>query len=353
MSDYSRNVTNPYYSIISGKDFWGGSDPIRVIIIIYIILSLIFNLINFTVIGVTIKIKKKVFPIALWVMLTVLLMNFIHTFTYFYEWVIKNGVDIKNVKIGEDNNVNVGALLTGNPKHLFGCYTQGFFLIFSSISQDFLINIFFYLVNSSNFNESYAKIGVGVLGFALPFLFTLILGIVGGIGLNDRFCYVKKFNINFKTVDNEEYTVYSYYSGFQAGVIIVYLIRVFNFFATVYFLIKIWNYVNQSNQPKSYLFKSVFIPFIQLFTIGIGVIYRFINMASPKISAQLSGTYLILNTCDGVLFPIAFALQNNIFSQIKKLYSNEKENNNSEGGDGPIEFIERKNEDEEETPTSS
>ena len=346
MYDYSRNLTNPYYSIFSWKDFWGGTDSIRIIIIIYIILSFILNLIIFTVIGLTIKIKKKIFPIALWVMLTVLLMNFIHTFTYLYQWVIKKGIDPFHVTIHENNTVEVGALLTGNPKHLFGCYTQGFFLIFSSISQDFLINIFFYLVNSSIFNEFYSKLGILTLGFILPFIFTLILGLIGGIGLNDKFCYVKKFNIEFETIDNKEYVKYSYYNPFQVAVIIVYLIRVVNFIATVYFLVKIVNYVNQSNQPKLYLFKSVFIPLIQLFTIGIGVIYRFINIVSPEISIKLSGAYLILNTCDGVLFPIAFALQNNIFSQIKKLLSDEKDN--QDGGDGPIEFIERKMEDDEE-----
>ena len=62
MSNYEKNVTNPYYSISSVKDFFGGTDPIRVVIIIYIFLSFILNAINFIVIGLTIKIKKKSFP---------------------------------------------------------------------------------------------------------------------------------------------------------------------------------------------------------------------------------------------------------------------------------------------------
>lgn len=337
-----KNVTNPYYSISSVKDFFGGTDPIRLVIIIYIFLSFILNLINFIVIGLTIKIKKKIFPIALWVMLSVLLMNFIHTFTYFFEWVIKKGVYKVKVKV-KKNYVKVGALLTGNPKNISACKIQGFLLIFSSISQDFLINIFFYLVNSSKFNEFYSELAIIILGFVFPFIFTLILELVGAIGLNDKFCYVKKFEYNIIN-DNVDYY---YFKNFQLWVIIVYSIRVLNFIITVYFLIKILSYVKKENQPRLYIFKSIFIPIIQLFTIGIGVLYRFINLISSDISARLSGTYLILNTVDGVLFPIGFALQNNIFGQIKRLIYGEDENKKDDKEE-TIEIMEKKEENEED-----
>ena len=341
MSYDPKDVRNPYYSIRSVKDFFGGTDPIRIVIIAYIFLSFILNGINFIVIGLTIKIKKKVFPIALWVMLAVLLMNFIHTFTYFFEWVIKK--DIKCVKVPiKRNNVKVGGLLTGNPKNFSACKIQGFLLIFSSISQDFLINIFFYLVNSSKFNEFFAELAIIILGLVFPFIFTLILELVGAIGLNDQFCYVKKFN--FK-IYNNNFVQYEYFEGFQVWVIIVYSVRVLNFIATVYFLTKILSYVKKENQPRLYIFKSIFIPIIQLFTIGIGVLYRFINLISSKTSASLSGTYLVLNTIDGVLFPIGFALQNNIFIQIKRLIYGEDENKKDDKEES-IEIIEKRNEDE-------
>ena len=341
--DLEKNVTNPYYSINSVKDFFGGTDPIRIVIIIYIFLSFILNGINFIVIGLTIKIKKKVFPIALWVMLSVLLMNFIHTFSYFFEWVIKEGVSKVEVKIKVDR-VEVGALLTGNPKNISACKIQGFLLIFSSISQDFLINIFFYLVNSSQFNEFYSELAIIILGLVFPFIFTLILELVGAIGLNDQFCYVKKFD--YTIYDN--FVKYCYFEGFQPWVIIVYSIRVLNFIATVYFLIKILSYVKQENKPRLYIFKSIFIPIIQLFTIGIGVLYRFINLISSNASAQLSGTYLILNTVDGVLFPIGFALQNSIFGQIKRLIYGGDENKKDDKEE-TIEIMEKREEDEDDS----
>ena len=336
------NVTNPYYSIINGKNFFGGTDPIRIVIIIYIFLSFILNTIIFITIGLSIKLKRKGFPLATWVMLSVLLMNFIHTFTYFYEWVITKDVSTATVNINHKYDATIGALLTGNPKNMAGCYTQGFFLIFSSISQDFLINIFFYLVDSSQINEFYSKLAVLILGIVIPFIFTIILQIAGGIGLNDKFCYVKKFKFKIE----QDIVKYEYYGNFQLFVILVYFVRVLNFIASVYFLVKIWSYVNKEKKPKFYIFKTVFIPIIQLFTIGIGVIYRVINIFSPKASVNLSGPYLILNTVDGVLFPIGFILQNSIFTQIKRLTTGKEEEIPNDKG-ASIECIDKK-EDEEE-----
>jgi hypothetical protein len=278
-------------------------------------------------------------------MLGVLIMNFFHTFSYFFEWVIKTDVKTEIIKIDGDD-VNIGGLLVGNPNNFVGCLTQGFLLIFTSISQDFLINIFFYLVNSTSETieiiEKRAKLYIIILGFMFPFVFTLFLRIMGALGLNDEFCYVTKFGF---TIENNE-VKYSEFRGFQVYVMIVYLIRIVNFIFTFYFLRKIWIYVKQQKKNRIYLFKSIFIPILQLFTIGIGVLYRFINLGSKHLSVVLAGPYLILNTADGVLFPIGFALQNDIFIQLKKIIKGEdqQEIDNLEDGDNhyePMEFSDR------------
>ena len=50
-----------------------------------------------------------------------------------------------------------------------------------------------------------------------------------------------------------------------------------------------------------------------------------------------------MNTVDGVLFPIGFALQNNIFAQIKRLiYEKDKKDDKEEA----IEIMEKREEDE-------
>ena len=146
------------------------------------------------------------------------------------------------------------------------------------------------------------------------------MGVTNSLGINDRFCYVNKFDFEIK----DNIVEYKEYKPFQIVVIVVYFIRVVNFFGTVYFLKKIISYIRSRNESKLYLFKSIFIPLIQLFTIFIGVIYRVINIFSKEMSVSLSAPYLILNTSDGVLFPVGFFLQNNIWEYSKKLFSNTK-----------------------------
>lgn len=356
MCDNPKNVINPNYSINSVKDFFGGSDPIRVVIVVYIVLSFIFNTIIFVTIGFTIKLKKIQFPIATWIMLLVLLMNFFHTFTYLFEWVIKKGIETTKITI-DNNEVTVGGLLVGNPNHIFGCQLQGFLLIFTSISQDFLINLFFFLVNSTQVDNKKTKLYLIFLGIVFPFIFTLILVIVGAIGINDQFCYVKKFKYEIFQNENGESCVNYYYTNwFQPSVIIVYVVRMFNFFVTIILLKRIWSFVREKQKPTIYLFKSIFIPIIQLLTVFIGVFYRFINLINSKLSAELSGPYLILNTVDGVLFPIGFAFQNGLITQIVKLIKNEPvipDNEDIDEKDNKaLEFIPNNEANEDEGETS-
>ena len=61
-----------------------------------------------------------------------------------------------------------------------------------------------------------------ILPFAFPFILTLILLLVGALGINDRFCYVNKYKFN-KT-DNK----YELYNGFESCVTLVYAIRAIN-----------------------------------------------------------------------------------------------------------------------------
>ena len=142
----------------------------------------------------------------------------------------------------------------------------------------------------------------------------------GALGINDEFCYVNKFQ--FDIIDG--IVQYKLYGPFQLVVIIVYSIRVINFIGTIFFVKKIIAFIRKEGESKTYLFKTIFIPLIQLFTIFIGVAYRVINLLSPIASVNLSGTYLILNTSDGVLFPIGFLFQNNIFEYAKRLLSKQE-----------------------------
>ena len=340
---WKNNVTNPDYSFVSAKNFFGGTDSIRIVIIIYILISFVLNCLNFTVFFITMKKANRETPLAIWILISVLLVNFLHTFTYFFEWVIKEGVNTIKIMIDE-TEVEVGGLLAGNPRKMSACKGQGFLLIASSISQDFLINIFFYIASSSiKIKEKLIKILAVSLGFGFPFFFTLILALTGALGINDRFCYVNKFEFTIEEEGNLSYVKYREYDYFQVVVIVVYLVRVVNFFATCYFLKKIISNIRERGESKLYLFKSIFIPIIQLFTIWIGVLYRVINIFSPSASVSLAVPYLILNTVDGVLFPVGFFLQNNIWEHFKRLFSKQPQ---PEEKENLIEFTDKAKEDE-------
>ena len=178
------------YNFFSAKDFFGFNDKTRLVKIIYILISIFLNLIIIISI-VKRKIKKN--PLALWLTGNILIMNFIHTFSYLLNWV--TNLD-NEYKFEDDEDYSVGSLLIGNPKNNYSlCQIQGFLLIFGSLGQDIAINIFFYIINSS---KPPNKFLITIISFVLTYCFTfilcLILAIVKGFGINERHCYLKKFD---------------------------------------------------------------------------------------------------------------------------------------------------------------
>ena len=86
-------------------------------------------------------------------MSNILIINFVHTFSYLYEWILQNVnnnsslyIDNNGIKCVEPDCKNsdynrIGGLLVGNMDNMAACKTQAFFLVFSSLSQDIIINI--------------------------------------------------------------------------------------------------------------------------------------------------------------------------------------------------------------------
>ena len=98
------NVTNPDYSIMNARHFFGGTDPIRIVILVYIFLPLILNTLNLIVFFITMKRAKREIPLANWIMISVLIVNFIHTFSYFFEWVVKKEIDTVKIPAKKDKD---------------------------------------------------------------------------------------------------------------------------------------------------------------------------------------------------------------------------------------------------------
>jgi hypothetical protein len=321
----SKNITLPDYSLFSIESFFGGTKDIsRLIIIIYIFLSFILNILNFIIIGIK-QNRKRQMSIVIIITCSFLLINFIHTAAYLFEWVLKDDDIIQELKDENGELIDkVGGLLIGNPSNFFPCYAQAFILISSSISQDFIVNIFFYMINLAeeklrNYSLKLCLLLL-ILGFAFPIGFTLVYFFSGVLGITDKFCYVKKFN--FQIINNRvDYTFFEY---FQIWVMIIDGIRVIIFFLTLILLIIFIKYAKNENKSNLYIFKSIIIPIIQLFTIFIGVIYRLLNLSNSIKSEGIFWLYLVLNISDGVLFPLIFLVQYNIFGNLKSFYSEDR-----------------------------
>ena len=175
-TNYTQEIINGNYSFFSVVSFFGFDDGIRLIQIIYIIISFILNLIIFVILC---KRKNKKYSIALQLNSNLLIINFIHTFAYLLNWVVK--FDQAHKIWDNGKSYDIGGLLIGNPKNHFGmCLTQGFLLIFSSMSQDMFINIFFYIINKSSIiTKKNLTLLCYSLGYFCPFLYALIHLIFG------------------------------------------------------------------------------------------------------------------------------------------------------------------------------
>ena len=305
-TEYSeKNICFGNYSLFSTKSFLGLDDPIRFVKIIYMLINFILNSIIILVIFIR---KKKKYAAGIELTSNLLVVNFIHTLSYLIEWVIKSD----DVKVKITNEYYVGGLLIGNLKNLSMCNIQGFLLICSSISQDCLINVFFYLVNrSSPPSLLYIRVSV-IMGYVFPFLFAILYLSLGAIGINDRFCYVKKFKFDLV---NDNYYEYFYDKSFEIYVSIIYIFRAINLGISIYLFIKILKYVKDNNINKKYILKSSMILIIQIATLSLGLIYRLSAVfRSNSFSESFSGVFLLVNTIDGILIPLSYSLSNGIYS---------------------------------------
>jgi hypothetical protein len=300
---YNDDIKDPNYSIFNGYNFFIGHDPIRLIILFYIFFCFVLNILIIIVIFIS---KKKLSFVAK-ITLSILGINFIHTFSYSYEWVIKTPGKTKTIEI-DDKKLTIGLLLTGNLTDMGACHSQAFLLISSSISQDFLINIFFYLINKSNIPKGlYIWLSVFFLAIVFPCVITLIILLNDSLGINDRFCYVKKFEWR---KDKDGNYGYDYHSNFELFVTLVCVIRILNLLFSAYLILKIVKYVAKKHLNIIYIFKISYILIVQFFTITVGVIYRISSYFSKTFSENFSGLYLLLNTIDGILFPLSFIIIN-------------------------------------------
>lgn len=316
----TTNILTGNYNFDVSKYFFN-ADIFRLIIIIFIIISFIVNVLYF-ITSLKTKFKDEILQINLILTRNILFINFLHKFSYLYEWVLQNVDNESSLYVNKDNGeigtienkddknyFRIGGLLVGNMYKMEACKAQGFFLVFTSLSQDILILILFYMINKST-RLSKAKTCIFLsVGYLCSFIISIIYLSVNGLGLNDKYCFIKKFIFDEKQLD-KPYQMHSY---FILMIIIYYLIRLIFIIISSILLYKIVQYIKKNEYGKGYLIRLSSFLLLQIFSIAFGIMYRIGGMINEKFSRDFVDIFLIVNNLDALVFPLFSFFSNNMY----------------------------------------
>ena len=316
----TENILIGNYNFDVSKYFFN-ADIFRLIIIIFIIISFIVNVLYF-ITSLKTKFKDEILQINLILTRNILFINFLHKFSYLYEWVLQNVDNESSLYVNKDNGeigtienkddknyFRIGGLLVGNMYKMEACKAQGFFLVFTSLSQDILILILFYMINKST-RLSKAKTCIFLsVGYLCSFIISIIYLSVNGLGLNDKYCFIKKFIFDEKQLDKP----YQMNSNFILMIIIYYLIRLIFIIISSILLYKIVQYIKKNEYGKGYLIRLSSFLLLQIFSIAFGIMYRIGGMINEKFSRDFVDIFLIVNNLDALVFPLFSFFSNNMY----------------------------------------
>ena len=265
----------------------------RAIVLFFCLISFILNII--IIISICLAKNKKI-SIVVRITGSILLVNFINIFSYSLQWVRCNNKDGDNYSIG---------LLVEKAGKFYACNFQSFILLLSALSQDYLIILFFFVVNKNRVIKILHINIFIILSVIFPFIISMILALLKAFGVNEDFYYLKKYE--YKEGNN-----FKYYNNYKVYFYFIYSLRVINFIISIFLLIKITKYIIKE-KSISYIINKLSMLLIQLFKLFIIISYRILNYYSDNIPASLRKIYIILSTIDGLLLPLAFSYSNEIF----------------------------------------
>ena len=317
--DEKWNIKNPDYNLFSVQDFFGFHSFTRMTILIFILISFILNI--FILLSI-IRSKRRKVSIGLFLLSSILIINFIHILSYLPEWVIKEkkiGNETKDIsekaKLFNNGTINVGGLLVGNLNSLGWCKAQSILLIISSISQDILINIFYFVINMSSQPKVKNIFLISlILGIIFPLILSLIYLLVDALGINDHTCYVKKFE--FTNPEPNKDIIYSEYSNYTDYSFLIIFIKFISLIYSLFLLVKIIKYIKLQKLKFCIVLKFFIYLFVQIFSIIIGIGYSVISILNMKLGEKLSDIYIILNCIDSILFPIFYSLSYGVYKHL-------------------------------------
>ena len=301
--DNKSKIKEGNYDFFSAKSFFA-EDAVRLIKFLNILISFILYLlyiISYLKMKCIKKIRKKN-SFSFILIINLLTENFLHTFSFLLNWIIKG-----------DNSYHIGGLLIGNPSNNMAmCKIQGFLMIYSALSQDFLINIFFYIINSEKIPKKFGlKMMLIIFSFLIPLIFSFIYFITDNIGINERYCHIKKFY--FDNSDNS----YHFNNNFVILIVILYLFRGINLVISCIFLYKIIKYIKQDDFNKIYIIRIVIILVTQILSITLEIINTICEQSVGYNSKYIiSDIFLCINTLDGIIFPLICSLSNSTYTNL-------------------------------------
>lgn len=312
----NNSIYDKDYDYFSTKNFFGGNDDLtRLIIMVFILVSFILNIIIIYVLSF--YKNKRDFSLSGLLTLNLLVVNFLHILTYIFDWVIKND-EIKNERELISPDLEIGALLKGNPSSLGFCKFQGFFLIFLSLSQDIIVIIFFAFIKIEGKGKKYlASIILIFSGYIFPLCITLIFLHFDIIGINEKFCYISKYSFDIDDKHNivsyEEEEHYKSYKG------IIFAIRSFSFIIIILFIIRACRYTKRSEKSDKInqkLKNSLPIFLISFFTLCVDIIFKSMSLIDEDLEEKYIEIYIIANSVDSILLPLAFSIEHKIYIYI-------------------------------------
>ena len=313
--NFSNNsIYNKDYNYFSVKNFFGGrDDPSRLIILIFILLSFVLNVIIIYILSF--YRKKRDFSLSGSLTLNILIVNFLHTLSYILNWIIRND-DINNDIENNNSDIEVGALLKGNPSDFGFCQAQGFLLIFLSLSQDIIIIIFLAFINIEKRRRKkfLASIILILGGYISPLLITIYFYYFDLIGINEKFCYISKYLFSIDNGTNE--VLYEKENNYKSLISIIFALRFSSFILAIILVRKAFNYIKIAKNPdkkKEILKYSLPVVLVTFFTLCIDLIFKIISIIDNKLEEKYIEVYVVLNSIDSILLPLAFSIRHNIY----------------------------------------
>jgi hypothetical protein len=178
------------------------------------------------------------------------------------------------------------------------------------LSQDCLINIFFYFINKSEIPGKYELgIIITLFGYLLTFIFSFIYLITNNFGLNFRYCHLKKFSFS-----SNKYFINNNFIGLTVG---LYSFRGINLIISSYFLYKIINYIKKEELDKKYILRICAILITQIINIFLELVDMICDhIANDERLIVISDIFLCINSLDGIILPLIFSLSNSTYSNL-------------------------------------